>query len=94
MRSHLDEPLILNLAHLSHVFFACEDQLVVHHPSGERLEQATVRVNVNCLLVLGGLVRACLAQACRVIEETGRDGFAYGDRVVITGHDLYLDSLH
>ena len=35
--------------YLSHKFFGCKHELVVDHPSWLLLEQAAVRVNLDCL---------------------------------------------
>ena len=93
VRRHLDKPAALDLDHLPHVLLGGEHELVVDEPAWQRLEQAAVWVYVHCLLMLGRLVRAGLAQFGRVVEEASRDALAYGHRVRLARDHLDLYAL-
>ena len=71
--SHIDQPLRVDGANLSHVLFWSEDQLVVNDPFRFLVEEGTAGVNVYLMFINEGSVASLIVFACGMEEETWDD---------------------
>ena len=73
VRSHLQQPLVLNFDHLAHKLLGGKDQLVIDQAPRLLFKEAAVGMDVYHLLVLDSPVSS-LPHASRMVEVPRYDG--------------------
>lgn len=83
-RSIFNEPFWIDGAHLSHVLFGCEQQLVIDKPLWLLLIDGTGRMDVDHLVVDEGPVAVLGIALTDVAEVATAKGFLHFDGVLST----------
>mmetsp|Transcript_56637 Transcript_56637/g.123121 ORF Transcript_56637/g.123121 Transcript_56637/m.123121 type:complete len:454 (-) Transcript_56637:502-1863(-) len=89
-RRDLDQPLGLDLQHLSHVLARRQHEVVVHHPLGVLIEEGRRRVYVHGLAIAQRLVSLLCILFASVHEVPRGDAFANPVVVATARRDLQL----
>ena len=83
VRSHFEEPFVLDWDDLPHVFFRREDKVVVDDPFGQFLEHTRSGMYQHGLLFFHGFVVTGLRESDGVVEIPRGDRFSDGNRIPI-----------